>query len=601
VPSALLRANSVGIGPIPQQVTIEVVPDDVILDIFRHYLGTTTQSWPKLACVCQRWRQIVFSSPITLNLRIYCTYGTPVLKTPDFWPALPIIVQYGGIPNLDPPAPEDVDNIIAALKQSGRVSSISLTVTSSLLKKLSEITEPFSELEELTLLSSHNIQLTFPSTFRWGPRLRTLHSTRIIFPSFPQLLAPSQGLVELQLHEISKAGYFSPEAFANALSGMTQLRSLSLHFFSLPTRRNYLGLPPQSEERVVLSALTFFKYRGTSKYLDTLVARIDAPRLQDFDITFFSQPTMDALQLGRFIRRIEMQRSFTQAVVQISAQDISISLTDLNTSTPLRLRISCKQLDWQLSSMAQVCDQFSPFLFHAVRARIDTTQSPGTTKDDVGGEQWLELVRSFGGATDFWVAGELTTDILCAWSQADRGSTTVLPALLRLHLEKPLSVHGPLWDAVVSFATSRWLSGSPVEVYAPEYSCHICHASFREQPGLKSHLGDEHAYRIVCSYCDHFGSLPGYNHHFREHLESKHPEVARGDVFNSDSFSSFQLDSLINRHNSLLAPDIVVPAITVTASRWQLDKNPAGPIDTSLLFVDPSTPSLRASILKHTL
>jgi hypothetical protein len=28
-------------------------------------------------------------------------------------------------------------------------------------------------------------------------------------------------------------------------------------------------------------------------------------------------------------------------------------------------------------------------------------------------------------------------------------------------------------------------------------SWHICHASFREQPGLKSHLGDEHAYRIV--------------------------------------------------------------------------------------------------------
>jgi hypothetical protein len=57
-------------------------------------------------------------------------------------------------------------------------------------------------------------------------------------------------------------------------------------------------------------------------------------------------------------------------------------------------------------------------------------------------------------------------------------------------------------------------SGSPAEVYAREYSWHICHASFREQPGLKRHLGDVHTYRIVCSCCDEFGSLPGYNHLF---------------------------------------------------------------------------------------
>jgi hypothetical protein len=170
-------------------------------------------------------------------------------------------------------------------------------------------------------------------------------------------------LVDLQLHEIPSAGYFSPEAFANALSGMTQLETLSLHFLSLPPRRNYLRLPPPSGERVVLPALTCLKYRGTSKYLDTFVARIDAPRLGDIDITFFSQPTMDASQLGRFIERIEMQTSLSRAEVQTSAHAISITFPTQSTSTPLRLQISCEQLDWQLSSMAQICNQFSPFLF----------------------------------------------------------------------------------------------------------------------------------------------------------------------------------------------------------------------------------------------
>jgi hypothetical protein len=62
-------------------------------------------------------------------------------------------VEYRGSPTLNPPAPEDEDNIVAALERSDRVSSISLTVTNSLLEKLSAIERPFSELEDLFLLS----------------------------------------------------------------------------------------------------------------------------------------------------------------------------------------------------------------------------------------------------------------------------------------------------------------------------------------------------------------------------------------------------------------------------------------------------------------
>ena len=51
-------------------------------------------------------------------------------------------------------------------------------------------------------------------------------------------------------------GYFSPEAFANALSGMTQLQTLSLHFLSFPPRRNYLSLPPQPGVTALFSLLS---------------------------------------------------------------------------------------------------------------------------------------------------------------------------------------------------------------------------------------------------------------------------------------------------------------------------------------------------------
>ena len=341
--------NAFGVEHVSEEITIDVLSNDTLLDVFRHYLDATPQVWPTLTWVCLRWRQIVFASPLGLNLQLYCTYGTPVLGTLDYWPAFPIVVQYGGLPNLNPPAPEDDENIIAALKQYGRVSSISLTITHSLLERLSAISEPFAELEELVLLSRDNMQPPLPSTFGWSPRLRTLHSTRISLPSLPQLLFPCQDLVDLQLHEIPSAGYFSPDEFADALCGMTQLETLSLHFLSLPSRRNYLRLTPQSGERIVLPALTSLNYRGTSKYLDSLVAWIDAPRLGDIVITLFFQPTMDVSELGRFIERIETQASLSEANIQTSTDAISISCTNSSSlvsgSTPFRLQISCKPSD----------------------------------------------------------------------------------------------------------------------------------------------------------------------------------------------------------------------------------------------------------------
>ncbi|KAH9007883.1 hypothetical protein EDB83DRAFT_2459924 [Lactarius deliciosus] len=353
---------------------------------------------------------------------------------------------------------------MAALTQFDRVNSISLTLTNSLLGRLSTIADPFSILQELVLLSRDNVQLTLPNTFSWGLRLRTLHLTRITIPTLLQLLSPSTSLVDLQLHEIHNVGYLSPDAFVNALSEMTQLETLSLHFLTLPPRRNYLDFPPQSRERVVLPALTCLKYRGTSKYLDRLVARIDAPHLRDIGITFFNQPTMDASQLGRFIERTEIQSLLSRADIQTSAHDISICCSKLEAHSPaqLGLRILCGQSDWQLSLMTQICNHFSTFLSRVIVLGIHLTQSPSET-DDVYGEQWPDLIRAFGGAEDFHVAGPHATDMLSALCTADGHATdtTTLPALCNLHIsDKP----GPLWDAAQSFIASRRLSGRPVEV-----------------------------------------------------------------------------------------------------------------------------------------
>jgi hypothetical protein len=499
-----------------------MLSSDILLNIFHHYLYASPRIWPTLTHVCRSWRQIVFRYPLGLDLRLYCTYGIPVQKTLEYWPPFPLVVNYGGFPELNPPALADDDNIIASLKQSGRVSSIGLTVTRSLVEKLATITEPLSGLENLVLLSRDNIQLALPSTFRWGSRLRTLHSTRVAIPSFPLLLSPYQDLTDLQLHEIPISGYFSPEAFANALSGATHLQKLSLHFLSFPSRRKYLALPPPSGERVLLSALRCFKYRGTSKYLDSVVARIDAPRLGDIDITFFNQPAMDAFQLGRFIGRIEMQTLLSRAEVEFSVHAMSLSFPNeiTGTGTPLRLQIPCEQLDWQLSSMAQICNQFSPFLFHVEDLRISSAQSPHVEDRTPAGEQWLQLIHAFGGAKDVHVTSAHGTEIMRALCPAygDHTAETVLPTLHSLHVNARMHVDMPLWDAMESFLALRQLSGRPVELYV-NMSCHICYDPFTRQHELKRHLVDSHSYRI---YCGDFECKP-------EHLMGRDPTAL--DIF----------------------------------------------------------------------
>ncbi len=86
---------------------------------------------------------------------------------------------------------------MAAFRHSDRVIAINLTVTSSLLEKMGTLKEPFSEIEDLVLLSQHTIEVALPYAFKCGPRLRSLRLTGIALPSLSELLSPSHDIVDL--------------------------------------------------------------------------------------------------------------------------------------------------------------------------------------------------------------------------------------------------------------------------------------------------------------------------------------------------------------------------------------------------------------------
>src|SRR5258708_399121 len=91
---------------------------------------------------------------------------------------------------------------------------------------------------------------------------------RLTSPNFPFRLFPP-------------SGYISPESMVTGLSASTRLERLflELEFLSPGPDRESRRLPLPT--RSVLPALTHFKFKGVSVYLDDLVARIDVPRLND--------------------------------------------------------------------------------------------------------------------------------------------------------------------------------------------------------------------------------------------------------------------------------------------------------------------------------
>lgn len=120
---------------------------------------------------------VVVPSPLRLDLRVSCSHGTPVWRLLNYWRPLPLVIQYGGLTSLQPPAPEDEDNIITAVQHPDHIWKTELTVTNSLLKKLEALMQvPFPILEDLEISHDKTGWVT-PSVFLCGtaPPLRVIH------------------------------------------------------------------------------------------------------------------------------------------------------------------------------------------------------------------------------------------------------------------------------------------------------------------------------------------------------------------------------------------------------------------------------------------
>ena len=386
--------NVSGIGRLNRQVTIGMLPDEVLLEIFDFYIdelggNIAFDAWHLLVHVCRRWRNLVFISPRRLNLKLRCTYRRSVEKMLDIWPELPIVIEAFGYP----PGEGAVD----ALGLKHRMSYIRLWgVPNSLLQKCAVMMQdPFPVLTDLHLwLASDMDPIVISDSFLGGsaPSLQWVHFSGISFPGLPNLLLSATNLSYLCFEGIPHFGYISPEAMVTCLSGLTRLEQLYFKFQSSQSRPDRASRLPPPLTRTLLPALTHISIQGITEYLEDLVSRIDVLSLKGIAITLFYQPVFDILELHDFVRRGSKFAVLDKADIVFAHSSVYIVLSpqfgavDLEN---LKLGISCGLSESQLSSLVQICvlckTTLSTLRRLAIRVRNDLYFPPDLPDDTA---QW---------------------------------------------------------------------------------------------------------------------------------------------------------------------------------------------------------------------
>ena len=370
-------------------ISIDTLPDDVLLEVFDQYRKISVdhwarlQGWYKLAHTCSRWRQLVFASSLRLNLQLRCTFGTPVTDMINHSPPFPLILDYG--PHLLKKwTPADEDGVLFALQHLSRTHEIMLSAPQSTLTEIINAMLDTAPTLRRLILHTESAEFVLPKSLLDGnvPQLRHLELHGVSLATLHPLLPSATSLVSLILERVPSSVYFSPENLIAHIRTMPYLQTLSIGFLSAaphPGLSNQRFLPPgqTSQVRIDLPALRQLVYRGVSAYLESLLARIRTPVIQDIDVTLFNQLTLRIPRICTFISDLEsfqptaarIDFAQTSAHILLFVPSMAPQPSESQSQSPdISLSVSCARLDFQVSAMAQICSGLSS---------IGTVSGPG--------------------------------------------------------------------------------------------------------------------------------------------------------------------------------------------------------------------------------
>ena len=464
-----------------------MLDDDSLLYIFHHYrpflLGEEDEGenkrmrlfggtgrwdrgrwWYKLAHVCQRWRNIVLGSTAYLGISLVCANGTPVADMLAHSSPLPLVIDYA----CNEITTEDEEGAILSLEKYDRVRRVRLwTAPTSLQKLIAAMDDEYPILEYLIIwhpLVDETTMLIFPETLQ-APNLRHLALVGFTLPMGSRLLTTAVGLVTLCIGMINPSSYFHPNTLLQWVSFMPRLETLVISFILFPVHSHHvegqlthtaITIP------VTLPNLLTFTFKGTAAYLEALLHRISAPRLEKLQIAFFHQLMFSVPRLLHFVDTTEKLK-FKSAKLEFSDENVDVEVYPYEEAKmySLSITVDCLHLDWQVSSAAQISNSLSP-TFSAVEnltIKHSVHSQSSEEHNEADRTEWHKLLGSFKNVKTLRIAKGLVEE-LSRCLELDDGELPLelLPKLQELTYSRS----GDIGDVFTSFVKARQDAGRSV-------------------------------------------------------------------------------------------------------------------------------------------
>ena len=194
------------------------------------------------------------------------------------------------------------------------------------------------------------------------------------------------------------------------------------------------------------------------------MARIDAPRLFNLHITLFNDVVFDAPQFIQFISRTPTLKAAENAHVVFG--DGKAIINSSSQTSRCEVGISCRELDWQVSSLEQLCASHLPPLSTLEDLYIYERlygQQPDW-QDNIENTLWLDLLHRFTTVKNLYLSKEFTQRIVAALQELVGGRMTeVLPTLQNIFLEE-VEPGGRVQEDIERIFAARQLSGHTLAV-----------------------------------------------------------------------------------------------------------------------------------------
>jgi hypothetical protein len=375
-------------------------------------------------------------------------------------PPLPLVIDYYFQGDINA---EDEEGAILALKQRDRVRRVRLQIPVADLQRLIVAMDEEYPILEFLLIAlpkeDSSATLVFPEALQ-APHLRHLTLEGPSLPIRSRLLTTAVGLVTLWLHMVHPSTYFHPNTLLQWISLMPQLERLGIAFeFAVPSRdveRQLTHMPITTT--VILANLHRFLFRGVSTYLEALVRRITAPRLEKLEISFYNQLMFSVPRLLQFMSTTENLR-LDRAEFEFYTERVFVSVYPRGAEMhALAINVFCRDLDWQVSSVAQISNLLSLMFSTVENLALGHEEHSRSSEEHnvVQRIEWRRLLRSFSNVKTLRIAKGLVGE-LSRCLQLEDGE---LPLGLLPELQE-LTYTGSA-NTFTSFTDARQNAGRPV-------------------------------------------------------------------------------------------------------------------------------------------